>query len=109
MKFASIATLVLILCCSGCTSFVKNDCPSIAEEPVSGCRARLRCQLRKKTSYSVGLRSAAQTRENYGVDMGQSSVTDNYLDCVSRDLDEQRATFLITEGNIYEKRAEKVE
>ncbi len=102
MKIAKWAALAIILSGSGCATYQNDACPSLAREPVSGCRARVKCQLRNKTTYAIGFRSsAALLPENYGVDMGQSPVTENFNDCVSRDLKEQDAMKVINEkGNL---------
>lgn len=102
MKLTKWGVLALIFSQTGCATYQSDACPSIAREPVSGCRATMKCQVRKKTNYAVGLRSpAALLPQNYGVDMGQSPVTENFNDCISRDLLEQEATNMINErGNL---------
>ena len=101
MKITYCAVLSFILICSGCATYQNDKCPSIALEPVSGCRARLKCQVRNKTNYTIGLRSpTALVPDNYGIDMGQSPVTENFNECVSRNLQEQDASRTIIEkGN----------
>lgn len=101
MKLVEWGAIALLFYQSGCATYQSDDCPSLASEPVSGCRARVKCQTRKKTNYAVGLRSpAALLPENFGVDMGQSPVTEIFNDCVTRDLQEQEATSLINKKEI---------
>lgn len=102
MKLAKWVALTFILSEAGCATYQNDACPSIAREPVSGCRARVKCQLRKKTNYAIGLRSSATLLpENYGIDMGQSPVTENFNECFSRDLQEQEAMSVINlRGNL---------
>lgn len=102
MEIAKWAALVIILGGSGCATSENDACPSLAREPVSGCRARVKCQLRSKTTYAVGFRSpAAMLPGNHGIDMGPSPVTDNFSACISRDLQEQEAMKVINKkGNL---------
>lgn len=79
----------------GCETYKNDSCSSINETPVSICRAQLNCQLRKKTTYDIGFRTPARVPENYGVDMGQTQVTETYNECVNRNLEEQRAMQLV--------------
>lgn len=93
MRIAPIAAIGFII--SSCSSYPKDNCPTVGTEAVSDCRARQTCLVRKKTSYNIGLRPTGNVPQNYGVDMGQSPVSNSYLNCVSRDLEEQRASELI--------------
>ncbi len=95
MKTAFGCVLTILLFSVGCETFKNDNCPLISDAPVSGCRAQLKCQLRKKSYYNLGFRTSAQHPENYGVETWQSPVTDNFNDCVSRELEEQQAAVLI--------------
>lgn len=102
MKLNYCAAAAFLFFFSGCATYQSDKCPSIASEPISGCRARMKCQLRNKTNYTIGLRSpAAMLPDNYGIDMGLSPVTENFNECVSRNLQEQDAARTIIEkGNL---------
>lgn len=102
MKLVILSALALILFEAGCATYQNDACPSIAQEAVSGCRASMKCKLRKKANYAIGLRSpAALLPQNYGVDMGQSPVTENFNECFTRELQEQEAMSVInSRGNL---------
>ena len=101
MELAKWVALAFVISDSGCATYQNDTCPSIAREAVSGCRARMKCQTRSKTNYTVGFRSpAALLAENYGIDMGQSPVTDNFNECISRNLQEQGAINVIERRGI---------
>ena len=95
MKIAYVWALTYMLFGASCRTFKNDTCPKISEASVSNCRAELKCQLKKKTSYNLGFRTSAQYIENYGLKIQQNPVSDNFFDCVNRDLEEQRATTLI--------------
>lgn len=94
MKLAAILGVVILFFGFGCISVPEDTCPSISEEPVSGCRARIKCR-QKKTSYGVGLGSSSQTEDSFREPPEPSPVTENYLDCINADLEKQKALNLI--------------
>ena len=94
MKLTAILGIVITISGLGCASVSEDTCPTIAAEPVSGCRARSKCR-QKKTSYGVGLRPSGQVEDSFRTVPGVSPVTENYLDCINVDLEKQKALNLI--------------
>lgn len=94
MKFAASLGVVILFFGFGCVSVPGDTCPTISEEPVSGCRARAKCR-QKKTSYGVGFGSSSQPDDSFKTVPVVSPVTENYLDCVNSDLEKQKALNLI--------------
>lgn len=94
MTTAFVIGLVIIFLELGCASLTQDTCPTIAEEPVSICRARAKC-TQKKISYGVGLGPGVHAKEDIGRTAEQSPVTDKYLDCINRELEQQRSLYQI--------------
>lgn len=91
MSIAALFSIVFMLFGLGCASFIKDSCPTMAEEPVSGCRARVKCS-QKKTNYSVGLSPSGQVADNFGLEPEQPSAsTENYTHCIAKDLEMQKS------------------
>lgn len=94
MKLVAILGMAISFFCMGCASVSEDTCPTIAEEAVSGCRARVKCR-QKKTSYGVGLGSSGQVENSFRTVPEASPVTENYLNCINADLEKQKAFNLI--------------
>lgn len=86
MKSKSVLFLslwFLMACASGEKA---ETCPSEQEEPISVCRARLKCQG-KVSSVGVGVGVGLG---RFGVGVGQSQSTNRYERCLDQDLLEQK-------------------
>ena len=88
-RFLPISTVILFFGL-GCTSIPKDTCPTIGNEPISGCRARAKCR-QKKIIYGVGLSPSGQVAENFGLAPETSPATEKYLECITKDLKLQKS------------------
>ena len=88
LKISSFYVLCVFL--SGCASAAgaSDTCPSVEDEPVSTCRARLSCR-QEKTSYGVGL--GVGLGANLGLGVSQSQNTENYTNCIDQNMKQQES------------------
>jgi hypothetical protein len=93
LKFVSIASG---LCLAACASGPKKDrCPTEAEEPISVCRAREKCQS-ENSSVGVGVGFGLG---HFGVGVGHSQATNRYERCLDENLTEQKEKSKQTQPN----------
>ena len=85
--FLLSCTLFLSLGCSSKTK--KTECPSLAQEPVSVCRAQEKCRgTLDGPTFGVGL--GAGVFPGVGMGVGAETRNANYAACLDRDLAEQK-------------------
>ncbi|AGH94571.1 hypothetical protein [Pseudobdellovibrio exovorus] len=80
---------------ASCASTDSNSCPSLEEESVSICRAQDMCR-QQKTTYGLGLGVGAATDSSI-IGTRTMATTDNYTNCIDRDLDMQRQNAVLKE------------
>lgn len=80
---------------ASCASTETSSCPTLEEESVSICRAQDVCR-QKKTTYGLGLGVGAATDSSI-IGTRTMATTDNYTNCIDRDLDQQRQNATLKE------------
>ena len=80
----------LVFTLLSCSSKEKQvDCPTVEQEPISVCRAQLKCHdLRHGPRFGVGLGMGVSS--NVGVGVGAQTRATDYAACLDRDLAAQK-------------------
>lgn len=79
----------------GCSSTDMASCPSLEEEAVSLCRAEEKCR-QEKTTYGLGLGVGKPTDSGI-IGTRNVATTDNYNNCIEKDLNSQKSQKQILE------------
>lgn len=84
-----LLSIVNVFFLSSCGSAAKREpCPTVAVEPVSTCRAIEKCR-EQRSSYGVGV--GVGVSPNVGIGISQSQSSENYTNCIDRDLKDQES------------------
>ena len=84
-----IFPILFLILLTHCKSADKSEsCKNATEEPISTCRAKQACR-NHNTSVGLGVGFGIGANTQFGV--GQRIGTDDYTNCIDRELDQQKA------------------